>query len=100
MSNDEGMTKKRSPRITQIDAKKIPEKKVRVNPRHSRASSFSLIRVYSCPLVVKGQCEKEDSANVAKIFDVRGSLAQRRPIDATSPENSGGQIKRWKKLLA
>jgi argininosuccinate lyase len=50
--------------------------------------------------VVKGQCEKEDSANVAKIFDVRGSLARRRAIGAPSPENIAAQIKRWKKLLA
>jgi argininosuccinate lyase len=38
--------------------------------------------------------------DVAKIFDVRVSLAQRRAIGAPSPENIAAQIKRWKELLA
>jgi argininosuccinate lyase len=38
--------------------------------------------------------------DVAKIFDVRDSLAQRRAIGAPSPENIAAQIKRWKELLA
>jgi argininosuccinate lyase len=38
--------------------------------------------------------------DVAKIFDVRGSLARRRAIGAPSPENIAAQIKRWRKLLA
>src|SRR6266536_3495811 len=38
--------------------------------------------------------------DVAKIFDVRGSLARRRAIGAPSPENIATQIKRWRKLLA
>jgi argininosuccinate lyase len=37
---------------------------------------------------------------VAKIFDVRGSLARRRAIGAPSPENIAAQIKRCRKLLA
>jgi len=37
--------------------------------------------------------------DVAKIFDVRDSLAQRRAIGAPSPENIAAQIKRWKGLL-
>ena len=37
--------------------------------------------------------------DVAKIFDVRGSLAQRRAIGAPSPENIAAQIKRWKAKL-
>jgi argininosuccinate lyase len=38
--------------------------------------------------------------DVAKTFDVRGSLARRRAIGAPSPENIAAQIKRWRKLLA
>src|SRR6266508_2252762 len=38
--------------------------------------------------------------DVAKIFDVRDSLAQRGAIGAPSPENIAAQIKRWKELLA
>jgi argininosuccinate lyase len=38
--------------------------------------------------------------DVSKIFDVRGSLAQRRAIGAPSPENIAAQIERWKELLA
>jgi argininosuccinate lyase len=38
--------------------------------------------------------------DVGKIFDVRGSLAQRRAIGAPSPENVAAQVKRWRKLLA
>jgi argininosuccinate lyase len=38
--------------------------------------------------------------DVAKIFDVRDSLARRRAIGAPSPENVAAQIKRWKGLLA
>jgi argininosuccinate lyase len=37
--------------------------------------------------------------DVAKIFDVRDSLAQRRAIGAPSPENIAAQVKRWKGLL-
>jgi argininosuccinate lyase len=37
--------------------------------------------------------------DVAKIFDVRGSLARRRAIGAPSPENIATQIKRWKAKL-
>lgn len=37
--------------------------------------------------------------DVAKIFDVRRSLAQRRAIGAPSPENIAAQIKRWKAKL-
>ena len=37
--------------------------------------------------------------DVAKIFDVRNSLAQRRAIGAPSPENIAAQVKRWKGLL-
>jgi argininosuccinate lyase len=37
--------------------------------------------------------------DVAKIFDVRGSLAQRRAIGAPSPENVAAQIKRWRSKL-
>jgi argininosuccinate lyase len=37
--------------------------------------------------------------DVAKIFDVRDSLAQRRAVGAASPENIASQIKRWKGLL-
>jgi len=37
--------------------------------------------------------------DVAKIFDVRDSLAQRRAIGAPSPENMAAQVKRWKGLL-
>ena len=37
--------------------------------------------------------------DVAKIFDVRGSLAQRRALGAPSPENIATQIKRWKAKL-
>ena len=37
--------------------------------------------------------------DVAKIFDVRGSLAQRRAIGAPSPENIAARIKRWKAKL-
>jgi len=38
--------------------------------------------------------------DVAKIFDLRYSLAQRRAIGAPSPENIAARIKRWRKLLA
>ena len=38
--------------------------------------------------------------DVAKIFDVRDSLVQRRAVGAPSPENIAAQIKRWKELLA
>jgi len=38
--------------------------------------------------------------DVVKIFNVRGSLAQRRAVGAPSPGNVAAQIKRWKKLLA
>jgi argininosuccinate lyase len=37
--------------------------------------------------------------DVSKIFDVRGSLAQRRAIGAPSPENVATQIKRWRTKL-
>lgn len=37
--------------------------------------------------------------DVAKIFDVRRSLARRRAIGAPSPENIAAQIKRWKAKL-
>jgi argininosuccinate lyase len=37
--------------------------------------------------------------DVAKIFNVRDSLAQRRAIGAPSPENIAAQIKHWKGLL-
>jgi len=37
--------------------------------------------------------------DVAKIFDVRGSLAQRRAIGAPSPANIAARIKRWKAKL-
>jgi argininosuccinate lyase len=37
--------------------------------------------------------------DVPKIFDIRGSLAQRRAIGAPSPENVAAQIKRWRKIL-
>jgi argininosuccinate lyase len=38
-------------------------------------------------------------SDVAKIFDVRRSLVQRRAIGAPSPENIAEQIERWCKLL-
>src|SRR6266478_3567980 len=38
--------------------------------------------------------------DVAKIFDVRDSLARRRAIGAPSPENIAAEIRRWKELLA
>jgi argininosuccinate lyase len=38
--------------------------------------------------------------DVSKIFDIRGSLAQRRAVGAPSPQNIVAQIKRWKRLLA
>jgi len=38
--------------------------------------------------------------DVAKIFDVADSLAQRRAVGAPSPQNIAAQIKRWKRLLA
>jgi len=38
--------------------------------------------------------------DVAEIFDIRGSLAQRRAVGAPSPQNIAAQIKRWKGLLA
>jgi argininosuccinate lyase len=38
--------------------------------------------------------------DVAKIFDARCSLAERRAIGAPSPENVAAQIERWKGLLA
>src|SRR5437016_6037969 len=59
MSNDEGMTKKEPANHTNR-REKIPENKVRVDSRHSRANSLF---PYLCSFVVKGQCEKEDSAN-------------------------------------
>ena len=37
--------------------------------------------------------------DVAKIFDVRDSLVQRRAVGAPSPENIAAQIKHWKGLL-
>jgi argininosuccinate lyase len=37
--------------------------------------------------------------DAAKIFDVRGSLAQRRAIGSSSPQNVAAQIKRWKAKL-
>src|SRR6266496_1932094 len=59
----------------------------------------------SVPLDQIGVAEMEKFSphfedHVAKIFDVRGSLAQRRAIGAPSPENIAAQIKRWKELLA
>src|SRR6184192_973063 len=38
--------------------------------------------------------------DVAKIFDVADSLAQRRAVGAPSPQNIAAQINRWKRLLA
>jgi argininosuccinate lyase len=37
--------------------------------------------------------------DVLKVFDVRGSLAERTAIGAPSPENVAAQIARWKSLL-
>jgi argininosuccinate lyase len=37
--------------------------------------------------------------DVLKVFDVRGSLAQRTAVGAPSPANIGAQIARWKSLL-
>jgi argininosuccinate lyase len=37
--------------------------------------------------------------DVRKVFDVRGSLAQRTAIGAPSPENVSAQIARWRSLL-
>ncbi|MEY2521393.1 MAG: argininosuccinate lyase [Verrucomicrobiota bacterium] len=37
--------------------------------------------------------------DVAKVFDVRGSLAKRTAVGAPSPENVAAQIARWKNLL-
>lgn len=37
--------------------------------------------------------------DVLKVFDVRGSLAQRTAIGAPSPENVAAQIARWRSLL-
>jgi len=37
--------------------------------------------------------------DVAKIFDVRGSLAQRRAIGAPSPKNIAAEIKGWRRKL-
>jgi argininosuccinate lyase len=38
-------------------------------------------------------------ADVAKVFDVRSSLASRRAIGAPSPENIASQIKKWREKL-
>jgi argininosuccinate lyase len=38
-------------------------------------------------------------ADVANVFDVRRSLAQRRAVGAPSPKNIATQIKRWRKKL-
>jgi argininosuccinate lyase len=38
-------------------------------------------------------------ADVAKVFDVRSSLAARRAIGAPSPENIASQIKKWREKL-
>jgi argininosuccinate lyase len=37
--------------------------------------------------------------DVARVFDVRRSLAERRAIGAPAPENIAAQIARWHKLL-
>jgi argininosuccinate lyase len=38
--------------------------------------------------------------DLARVFDVRHSLAQRGAIGAPSPENISAQIERWRKILA
>jgi argininosuccinate lyase len=37
--------------------------------------------------------------DVAEIFDIQGSLAQRRAIGAPSPENVAARVKHWKAKL-
>jgi len=37
--------------------------------------------------------------DVARVFDVRHSLAERREVGAPAPENIAAQIVRWHKLL-
>jgi argininosuccinate lyase len=64
---------------------------------HAIARSVSLDQI-GVPALKKFSLHFDD--DVAKIFDVRGSLAQRCAIGAPSPENITAQIKRWRKLLA
>jgi len=61
--------------------------------------------IKSVPLDQIGVAEMKEFSpyfddDVAKIFDIRGSLAQRRAVGAPSPQNIAAQIKRWKRLLA
>ncbi|PYL40933.1 MAG: argininosuccinate lyase, partial [Verrucomicrobia bacterium] len=61
--------------------------------------------IKSVPLDQIGVAEMKEFSphfddDVAKIFDVADSLAQRRAVGAPSPQNIAAQIKRWKRLLA
>jgi argininosuccinate lyase len=60
---------------------------------HSAANEIPLNRV---PLAELQKFSPLFDSNVAKIFDVRRSLAQRRAIGAPSPENIAAQINRWR----
>jgi argininosuccinate lyase len=64
---------------------------------HSMAKSVQLDQIDVAEMKKLSSHFDDD---VGKIFDVRGSLAQRRAIGAPSPENVAAQIKRWRKLLA
>ena len=52
------------------------------------------------PLVKLKKHSSLFDADVANVFDVRRSLAQRRARGAPSPANVAAQIKRWRKKLA
>ena len=73
--------------------------------RYSESVSFDWL-LYPCDIVgsiahaVALAWAGSIDDDVAKIFDVRDSLAQRRAIGAPSPENIAKQIKRWRKLVA
>jgi argininosuccinate lyase len=48
------------------------------------------------PLVKLKKHSSLFDADVANVFDVRRSLAQRRAMGAPSPANIAAQIKRWR----
>jgi argininosuccinate lyase len=64
---------------------------------HSMAKSVPLDRIAVAEMKNFSSHFDDD---VAKVFDARHSLAQRRATGAPSPENVTAQIKRWRKLLA
>ena len=51
------------------------------------------------PLTELKELSSKFDVDVAKVFDVRSSLAARRAIGAPAPENIAAQIKHWRKQI-